>query len=87
MSRLRVRPPANDREGDRDRRPKDERPEITLEALDAPPLCVAEVEIFDVLISSVEALTAANDNAPEKASSSTPAPRAGGADDSDQGRG
>ncbi|MEZ5920526.1 MAG: hypothetical protein R3C60_04150 [Parvularculaceae bacterium] len=53
MSRLRVPPPAND-EG--------KAPQIRVERISSPPLNVAEVEIFDALISNIGELTAANDN-------------------------
>lgn len=57
MSRYRVSPPAND-EG----KPS----QIRVQGLESPPLTVAEVEIFDALISNVDELTAAlqpaNDN-------------------------
>ncbi len=55
MSRLRVPPAAND-EG--------KTPQIRVEGLDSPPLFVAEVEIFDALISNIADLTEANDNQP-----------------------
>ena len=46
--------PANDNAGE---------PVIHLDLLDFPPLCAAELEIFDTLISNIEEL-AANDNKP-----------------------
>ncbi len=52
MPRYRVPPPANDE-------PK--APLVRCEGLEAPPLCVAEVEIFDVLISNIDELTLAID--------------------------
>lgn len=54
MSRHRVLPPANDEE---------KTPQIRVEGLRSPVLTDIEVEIFDALISNIEALTAANDNA------------------------
>lgn len=51
----RVPPPAND-EG--------RIPLIRVEGLESPPLFVAEVEIFDALISTIADLVAANDNQP-----------------------
>ena len=54
MSRKRLTPAANDN-GDS--------LQVRVEGLDSPPLLVAEVEIFDALISSIAELTAANDNA------------------------
>lgn len=53
MSRYRVPPAAND-EG--------KAPQIRVEGLDSPPLFVAEVEIFDALISAIADLAEANDN-------------------------
>lgn len=53
MSRYRVPPPAND-----ERRA----PQIRVEGLKSPPLFVAEVEIFDALISTIADLFVANDN-------------------------
>jgi hypothetical protein len=53
VSRLRLPPPANDNEAPL---------AVRLEGLKSPPLTVAEVEIFDALISNIAALTAANDN-------------------------
>lgn len=47
--------PANDNE---------ETPQIRAQGLDGLPLTVAEVEIFDALISNIRDLTAANDNKP-----------------------
>lgn len=55
MSRYRVPPPAND-EGDL--------PQIRVEGLNSPPLFVAEVEIFDALISNINELIESNDNEP-----------------------
>jgi len=43
-----------------------ETPQVRVKGLDSPPLTVAEVEIFDALISNVEELIAANDNAPPR---------------------
>ncbi len=40
-----------------------EKPRICLEIAELPPLSVVEVEIFDALISNIEALVA-NDNDP-----------------------
>lgn len=57
MSRYRVPPPAND-VGNAEGRA----PEIRVKRLASPVLTDIEVEIFDALISTVEALTAANDN-------------------------
>lgn len=54
MSRYRVPPQAIDEE---------KAPQIRVEGLDSPVLTEIEVEIFDALISNIEALTAANDNA------------------------
>jgi hypothetical protein len=55
MSRYRVPPPANDER---------ESPQIRVEGLEPPPLFVAEVEIFDALISTIADLVEANDNQP-----------------------
>ncbi len=55
MSRSGVPPAANDNSGS---------PQIRVEILDSPPLLVAEVEIFDALISNIAELTEANDNQP-----------------------
>jgi hypothetical protein len=55
MSRYRVPPPANDEE---------RTPQIRVEGLESPPLFVAEVEIFDALISTIADLAEANDNQP-----------------------
>ena len=55
MPRYRVPPAAND-EG--------KAPVVRVEGLDAPPLCVAEVEIFDALVSTVTNLVSVNDNDP-----------------------
>jgi len=55
MSRYRVPPQAND-EG--------KTPIIRVDGLESPPLFVAEVEIFDVLISTIADLVEANDNQP-----------------------
>lgn len=55
MPRYRVPPAAND-EG--------KPPVVRVEGLDAPPLYVAEVEIFDALISTVTDLVSVNDNDP-----------------------
>lgn len=55
MSRYRVPPPAND---------ESESPQIRVEGLESPPLFVAEVEIFDALISTIADLVEANDNQP-----------------------
>lgn len=63
MARYQVPPAAND-EG--------KAPQMRLEGLDAPPLFVAEVEIFDVLISTIDDLTAASDLANDNAG---PSPR------------
>jgi hypothetical protein len=63
MSRYRVPPPANDEE---------KAPQIRVEGLDAPPLCIAEVEIFDALISNIAELTEANDNEPPPKKEKTP---------------
>lgn len=67
MSRYRVPPPANDEE---------KAPQIRVEGLESPPLFVAEVEIFDALISNVDELTAAiepaNDNAGPSKREKTP---------------
>lgn len=58
MARYRVPPPANDAAG---------LPQVRVEDLDSASLFVAEVEIFDALISNVDDLTReiypANDNA------------------------
>ncbi|NJM35402.1 MAG: hypothetical protein HC850_12610, partial [Rhodomicrobium sp.] len=53
MPRYLVPPAAND-EG--------KAPAVMVEGLDAPPLCVAEVEIFDALISTDTDPRLANDN-------------------------
>lgn len=55
MPRYRVPPAANDEE---------KAPVVRVEGLDEPPLCVAEVEIFDALISTIANLVEANDNQP-----------------------
>jgi hypothetical protein len=63
MSRYRVPPPAND-EG--------KTPQIRVEGLEPPPLFVAEVEIFDALISTITELTETNDNQPPPMREKTP---------------
>lgn len=63
MSRYRVPPPAND-EG--------KAPQIRVEGLDSPALFVAEVEIFDALISTIAELTETNDNQPPPMKENTP---------------
>ncbi len=55
MPRYRVPPAAND-EG--------KAPVVRVAGLDEPSLCVAEVEIFDALISTVPDLVSVNDNDP-----------------------
>lgn len=63
MARYRVPPPAND-EG--------KTPLLRVEGLEAPPLFVAEVEVFEALISSLAELTETNDNQPPPMKEKTP---------------
>lgn len=63
MSRYRVPPAAND-EG--------KSPQIRVEGLESPPLYVAEVEIFDALISNISGLVETNDNQPPPVKENTP---------------
>lgn len=63
MARWKVPPPANE-EGDL--------PQIRVDGLESPPLFVAEVEIFDTLISNIADLVEANDNQPPPKKEKTP---------------
>ena len=63
MSRWKVPPPAND---------EAKLPQIRVDGLDSPPLFVAEVEIFDALISNIADLIEANDNQPSQKKEKTP---------------
>lgn len=63
MARYQVPPAAND-EG--------KTPQIRVEGLKSPPLFVAEVEIFDALISTIADLVEANDNQPPPKKEKTP---------------